>query len=88
MTEKTRNRNIFRDGGRWSFLVLLTFVFSAVWVPILTATAEGKTTCPIPREGSINMKQPQQHEARPGGALPPIDLITPAETQIATFAMG
>ncbi len=71
-----------------SFLVLLTIVFSAVLVPILTATVEGKTVCPIPQKGSIPMKQSKQNEALPSRVLPPIDLIKPAATEIATFAMG
>ena len=88
MTEKTRKRNIIPDGGRWSFLVLLTIAFSAVLVPTLTAAVEGKTLCPIPQKGSIPMKQPKQNEVLLSSALPPIDLITPAATEIATFAMG
>jgi len=88
MTEKTRKRNIIRDGGRLPFLVLITIAFSAVLVPILTATTEGKTVCPIPQKGSIPVKQPKQNEVQLSTALPPIDLITPAATEIATFAMG
>jgi hypothetical protein len=88
MTEKTRNRNMIRDGGRLCFLFLITIVFPAVLVPILTATVEGKTPCPIPRKGSISMNQPKHNEALTSSALPPIDLITPARTEIATFSMG
>ncbi|MEE9910121.1 MAG: hypothetical protein K4571_00215 [Deltaproteobacteria bacterium] len=88
MTEKTRNRNNIRDGGRLSFLVLVTIAFSAVLVTTLTATIEAKTPCPIPQKGSIPMKQPKQNEALPSSVLPPIDLIKPAATEIATFAMG
>lgn len=88
MTEKTRNRKIIGEGGRLYLLALLAIVFTAVPVPILTAPAEGRTQCPIPQKGSNAMKQPKPNAALPRGVRPPIDLITPAGTETATFAMG
>ena len=86
MTEKTRNRKIIGEGGRLYLLALLAIVFMAV--PILTAQAEGSTQCPIPQKGSNAMKQPKPNAALPRGVRPPIDLITPAGTETATFALG
>ena len=86
MTEKTRNRKIFGAGGRLYLLALLAIIFTAV--PILTAQAEGSTQCPVPQKGSNAMKQLKPNAAVPRGARPPIDLIAPAGTETATFAMG
>jgi len=86
MTEKTRNRKIIGAGGRLYLLALLAIVFTAV--PILTAQAEGSTQCPVPQKGSNAMKQPKPNAALPRGIRPPIDLITPAGTETATFALG
>jgi hypothetical protein len=86
MTEKTRNRKINGAGGRLYLLSLLAIVFTAV--PILTAPAEGSTRCPIPQKGSSAMKQPKPNAVAPRGVRPPIDLIAPAKTETATFAMG
>jgi hypothetical protein len=86
MTEKTRNRKIIAAGGRLYLLVLLAIVFTAA--PILTAQAEGSTQCPVPQKRGNAMKQPKPNAAVPRGVRPPIDLIAPAGTQTATFAMG
>lgn len=67
-------------------LALLAIVFTAV--PILTTQAEGITQCPIPQKGSNAMKQPKPNAAAPRGVRPPIDLVEPAGTETATFAMG
>jgi hypothetical protein len=50
--------------------------------------AEGKTQCPIPQKGSNAMKQSKPNTALPPAVRPPIDLITPAGTETAIFAMG
>ena len=88
MTERTRNRKIIGARGRLSLLALLTIVFTAVSVTITTAPAEGRTKCPIPQKESNAMKQSKPNEALPRDVRPPIDLITPAGTETATFAMG
>jgi hypothetical protein len=86
MTEKTGNRKIIGAGGRLYLLALLAIVFTAV--PILTAPAEGSTQCPVPQKKSNAIKQPKPYAALPRGVRPPIDLIAPAGTETATFALG
>ena len=86
MAEKTGNQKISRAGGILYLLALLAIVFTVV--PILTAQAEGSTQCPVPQKGSNAMKQPKPNAALPRGVRPPIDLITPAGTESATFALG
>jgi hypothetical protein len=86
MTEKTRNRKIIGAGEKLFLLALLAIVFTAV--PILTAPAEGSTQCPIPQKGSNIMNQPEPNATARRGVRPPIDLIAPARTETATFALG
>jgi hypothetical protein len=86
MTEKTRTRKINGAGGKLYLLALLAIVFTAV--PILTAPAEGSTRCPVPQKGGNAMKQSKPNAAAPRGVRPPIDLVAPAGTETATFAMG
>jgi hypothetical protein len=86
MTEKTGNRKIIGEGGRLYLLALLAIVFTAA--PILTTQAAGSTQCPIPQKGGNTMKQSKPNAALPRGVRPPIDLIAPAGTETATFALG
>ena len=69
-------------------LALLMIVFTVVSVPILTTLAEGRTPCPVSQKESNAMKQPKPNAVLPYAFRPPIDLITPAGTETATFAMG
>jgi peptide-methionine (S)-S-oxide reductase len=70
------------------FLALFTIAFTALLVPILISTVEGETKSPIPQKERNVIKQPKLNEALPISVRPPIDLITPGETEMATFSLG
>jgi hypothetical protein len=85
MAEKTGTRKIIGTAGRFYLLALLAIVFTAA--PVLAVQAEGSTQCPIPQKRSNAMKETKPNAA-PLSVRPPIDLVIPAKTEAATFAMG
>ena len=88
MSEKTRNQRIIGVRGRLTLLALLMIVSMAVSVPVLTAPIEGKPRGPTPQKESNALKQPKPGETPFRAVRPPIDFITTAGTETATFAMG
>jgi len=88
MSEKTRDRRIIGVKGRFSLLALLMIVAIAVSVTFLTAPIEGKPRGLTPQKESNALKQPKPGETPFRAVRPPIDLIMPAGTETATFAMG
>jgi len=74
--------------GRFFLLALLMIVSIAVLVTFLTVPIGGNLRDLIPQKESNVLKQPKPGETPFRAVRPPIDLVTPAGTETATFAMG
>jgi len=88
MSEKTRNQRIIGVRGRLTLLALLMIVSMAVSVTALIAPIEGNPGGSNPQKESNALKQPKPGETPLRAVRPPIDFITTAGTETATFAMG
>jgi hypothetical protein len=85
MNEKKVNRTIFGIWRRMHLIVLFAIVFMVV---ALNVYAEGSIQCTVPQKESKAMNLAALNASAPRVDLLPIDLIRPAKTEIAVFAMG
>ena len=85
MNEKTDIRSFVGIWRRIHIIVLFAIVFMAV---AFNAHAEGSTQYTVPQKESKVMNRAALNTSAPRVDLPPIDLIRPAKTEIAVFAMG
>ena len=88
MMKKTRTKRVAKTGGRVHPIALLAIVFTVMVALALDGPAEGSSQCPVIQKENKMTKQPESSEAGPRSAIPPIDLILPVKTKIATFAMA
>jgi hypothetical protein len=89
---KDKDMNVITEMRRVVWVrrrVYLIALFGIIFTVLaLNAHAEGRTQCSAPQEESKVMKLAALNTSVTRDDLPPIDLILPAKTEIAIFAMG